>query len=173
MKILVQLCEIIILKRRPQDISYDSSAAVIAFMATAATSYFSVVLANVFSQPLGYVMVQVVAQAIIFYGLLSITRKQVRFVQTMTALFGVTAILQFITLFLTQIPGLGGLSLLLAAWNFYLMIIILKEAIECSTLQSIILTILYHFVIGVILLLIFPELFEKMQEVMLEGQSAA
>lgn len=173
MKILIQLFEIIILKRRPQDISYDSSAAVIALMATITTSYFSVAMANIFSQPLGYVLVQAIAQGVIFYLLLSITRKQGRFTQTITALFGVSAILQFVTLLFTQVPGLSGLTLLLVAWNFYLMILILKEAIECSTLQSIIITILYHFIIGVILLMVFPEFYQKMQEMMLEAQTAA
>lgn len=173
MKILIQLFEIIILKRRPQDISYDTSAAVIAFFATIATSYFSVIVAGSFSQPLAFVVAQVVTQAIIFYLLLSVTKKQVRYVQTVTALFGVSAILQFIALFILKVPGLGILGLFLTAWNFYLMIVILKEAIECTTLQSILITIFYHFIIGVVLLMLFPDIFEKMQAIMLEAQKAA
>ncbi len=171
MKILTQLFEIIILKRRPQDILYDSSAAVIALVATIATSYFSIVLAGTFSQPLGFVVVQVVTQAVIFYLLLSITQKKVRFIQTITALFGVSAILQFIALIIMQLPGLGVMGLILTAWNFYIMILILREAIDCTTLQSIIITIIYHFIIGLVLLMLFPDIFERMQSMMLEAQS--
>ncbi|MDB4511998.1 hypothetical protein N9060_00905 [Arenicella sp.] len=172
MKILIQLFEIIILRRRPQDILYDSSAAVITFMAAIATSYFSVVLAGSFAQPLAFVVAQVVTQAVIFYCLLAIARKQGRFVQTITALFGVSAILQFVALIILQLPGLSILGLIVTAWNFYLMIIILREAIDCSTLQSILITVLYHFIIGFVLLMLFPDIFERMQSMMLEAQSA-
>lgn len=163
MNILTQLFQIIILKRQPQDISYDVSAAALAFLAALASSYFGVVATGGFSQPFPFVLAQGITQAVIFYLLLTITKKQVRFVQTITALFGVSAILQFISLIALQAPGLGILGLAVTSWNFYLMILILKEAIDCTVLQSIIITILYHFVIGVVLLMLFPDIFEKMQ----------
>lgn len=172
MNILSQLFEIIILKRRPQDISYDVSAATMAFVAVIGSSYFSVVASGAFAKPLPFVLAQAVTQGIIFYLLLAITKKQVRFVQTVTALFGVSAILQFIGLIILMVPGLGIIGLFITAWNFYLMVLILREAIDCSTLQSVIITILYHFVIGVVLLMLFPDIFEKMQAIMTSAQSA-
>ena len=172
MTILIQLFEIIILKRKPRDISFDVSAAGLAFAATIATSYFNVVAVDTFSQPLPFVLAQAVTQAIIFYLLLTITRKQVRFTQTITALFGVSAILQFVGLIVLQIPGLGIFGLFITLWNLYLMIMILREAIDCSTLQSVLLTIFYHFLIGVVLLILFPDIFEQMQTIMNAAQPA-
>lgn len=166
MAILLELFEIIALKRKPQDISFDTVSAITAFVAAVAVSYFSVGAANVTTQPLPFVLSQALTQAIIFYILLSITGKQNRFTQTITALFGVSAILQMIGLVTLVLPGLEFLGLFITGWNLYLMIIILREAIECSTLQSVGITILYHFVIGVVLYTLFPEIFEQMQSLM-------
>ena len=166
MTILIELFEIILLKRKPQDISFDAVSAITAFAAAVAVSYFSVIAANVVSQPLPFVLSQAVTQALVFYCLLLITKKQNRFTQTITALFGVSAILQSIGFLTLILPGLAVVGLILTSWNFYLMIIILRAAIECNTLQSIGITILYHFVIGVVLYTLFPEIFERMQELM-------
>jgi len=166
MAILLELFEIIALKRKPQDISYDTVSAITAFVAAVAVSYFSVGAANVATEPLPFVLSQAITQAIIFYILLNITGKKNRFTQTITALFGVSAILQTIGFITLILPGLGFLGLLITGWNLYLMIIILRESIECSTLQSVGITILYHFVIGVILYALFPEIFASMQEMM-------
>jgi len=163
MKILIQLFEIILLKRRPADIAYDPTAAFISFMSAVATGYFQIVVAQTFDQPLPFVLAQGVAQALIFYALLAINKHQLRYVQTVTALFGVSAILQLLGLIILKVPVLGVFGLLLTGWNFYLMIIILRDAIDCTIGQSILITIAYHFVIGLLLLVLFPDMFAQMQ----------
>ena len=164
MNIVLQLFQIITLRRRPSDIGYDLTAAVMAFLAAVFSGYFQIVANQSFTTPpLPFVVTQALAQAGIFWLLLRIRNKQSRFVQTITALFGVAAILQFIGLLIIQVPALIIFGIMITAWNFYLMIIILSEAIDCSVIQSVLITIAYHFVIGVLLLMIFPDLFEQMQ----------
>lgn len=173
MTILTELFQIILLRRQPQDISHDSTAAIIAFFAAVATSYFSLIATNVFAQPLPFVLAQAIIQASIFYLLLSATSKQVRFTQTITALFGVAAILQFLSLITIKVPSLGLIGLMLTLWNFYLMVIILRDAIECKLFQAIIITILYHFVMGLILLMLFPDIYERMHALMTTAAEAS
>ena len=166
MTILKQLFEIIILKRRPADIYYDPLAAGIAFVAAVATAYFQVIAAGTFNQPLPFVLAQGIAQGLVFYGLLTYNDKANRFIQTVTVLFGVSAILQFVGLLFVQAPGFEILGLIITSWNFFLMILILREAIECATMPAIAITIAYHFLIGVILIMIFPDIFQQMQAAM-------
>lgn len=164
MNIVAHLFQIITLQRRPSDIGYDPSAAIIAFMAAVASGYFQIAANKTFSyQPLPFVLTQAVVQAAIFWGLLRIRGKDSRFVQTITALFGVAAILQFVGLLIMQFPALIIFGVVITAWNFYLMILILSEAIDCTIGQSILITIAYHFIMGMFLLTLFPELFEQMQ----------
>jgi len=165
MKILLELFEIIILRRRPRDISYDISAAVIALMMTIAATYISAITTNLFENPFPFVITQGILQTIIFYFLLLMTKNENRFVQTITALFGVSAILQLLGFLILALPGLGILGLAVTSWNFYLMVVILREAIDCKTLQSVIITVLYHFLMGLILLMLFPDIYENMQAI--------
>ena len=165
MNILLQLFEIISLKRKPSEISFDQTAAIIAFIAAIASTYYQLVASQTFTQAsLQFVVTQASAQALIFWLLLKARGKENRFVQTATALFGTAAILQFVALIIILVPALAILGLFLTAWSFYLMVLILSEAIDCSMLQSILITIAYHFVIGLLLLMLFPELFEQMRE---------
>jgi len=172
MNIIIQLIEVIILKRRPSDVTFDPTAAALAICASAATSYFQVVFANVFSNALTYIIAQTLLSAIVIFGILSLAQKKERLIQTYTALFGVSAILQFVSLIILQVPVLSVFGLLITIWNFYLMILILKEAIDCTLLQSIFLTLGYHFIIGFVLLSLFPEMFEQMQSILINTQES-
>jgi len=164
MNILIQLFDIIRLKRRPSDISFNETAAVITFFAAIAASYFQMVANQTLTHaPLPFVITQASAQAAIFWLLLKFRGKENRFIQAATALFGTAAILQFFALFIIVVPALTILGLVLTAWSFYLMVLILSEAIDCTIFQSILLTVAYHFIIGLFLVLIFPELFEQMR----------
>lgn len=173
MTIIIELIEIILLKRKPEDISFDVVSAASAFGAAVISSYISVLTVNTIEQPLLFVLSQAITQAFIFYLLLNATKKQNRYTQTITALFGVSAILQIIGFITLILPNLGIFGLLLTGWNFYLMIIILRAAIECDTLPAVAITILYHFLIGIVLYLLFPEIFERMQALMQEAQSTS
>lgn len=156
MSLVFELFQIITLRRAPQDLSYDPVAAALSFAGLLAISFFINSMMSQYSHPLGYAMVQGCTQAVAIYGLLRWRNKSVRFVQTVTALFGTTVILQMLALIALQSSLFASATILLSIWNFYLMIIILRASLECSSLQSVVYTIAYHFIVVLVLILIYP-----------------
>lgn len=173
MSIVLQLFEIIIRRRQPQDIDYDIVAAVLGFGALVATNYFITSLQPIYSKPLVYSFTQSTVLAIILYGILKLANKEQRSVQTLTAIFGVTAILQMSTLLIFQVPILSPMTLLLGLWDVYLSMLILKAALECSLLQSVLLTVGYKILVAVILILFFPEFINESFSILEQAQKRA
>jgi len=157
MSLVLELFQIITLKRKPQDLSYDQVAAILSFVSLITMGFFINGMMSAYSQPLGYAIVHSSTQAVVVYGLLRWNNKSLRFVQTITALFGTTVILQMLSLIALQSSLFAATSLLLSMWNIYLVIIILRTALDCTTLVSIAYTIIgYHLVSMLVLILIYP-----------------
>ncbi len=161
MTIVQQLFEILIRKRQPHDLDYDISAAVMSFVAIVGLGYVITSMQSVYTKPLAYSVTQSLTQAIVIYLLLKVAKKENRFVQTITAIFGVSVMLQMTSLIFLQVPILAATTLFLTLWNFYLSILILKAALECSILQSVMLTIGYQFIVLFVLTIFYPELIEE------------
>lgn len=156
MPIVIELLQIITLQRAPQDLRYDQGAAVLSFLGLLAMSYFINGMMVEYTAPLGYAIVQSCCQAVVIYGLLKWRDKSMRYVQTVSALFGTTVILQMLTLVALQSSLFAAASILFSIWNFYLMIIILQAALDCSPLRSVIFTVAYHFITVMVLIIIYP-----------------
>ncbi len=156
MPLVLELFQIITLQRSPQDLRYDQVAAALSFGGLVAMSFFINSMMVEYTAPLGYAIVQSCSQAIAIYGLLQWRKKSVRYVQTITALFGTTVILQMLTLVALQSSLFATSSVLFSIWNFYLMIIILRAALECTPLQAVIYTVAYHFLTVLVLIMIYP-----------------
>ena len=156
MPIVIELLQIITLQRTPQDLRYDQVAAVLSFLGLLTMSYFINSMMVEYTTPLGYAIVQSCCQAVVIYGLLKWRDKSMRYVQTVTALFGTTVILQMLTLVALQSSLFAAASILFSIWNFYLMIIILQAALDCSPLRSVIFTVAYHFITVMVLIIIYP-----------------
>lgn len=173
MLIVQQLFEIIVRKRQPQDIAYSINAAVITIGLTIAlgTAVYSRV--PQFSMPLAYNLTLSIVQALSVYGLLAIANKSNRYIQTITALFGVSVILQILTIGVGMTGILSGFGLLFTIWNMVLIIFIIRAALECSTLQAIIQTIAYHFIMLFVLILLFPSFPQEAQEFVQAAQLQA
>jgi len=166
MPIVLELLQIITLQRAPQDLRYDQVAAALSFLALIAMSYFINGMMVEYTAPLGYAIVQSCCQAIIIYGLLRWRDKSVRYVQTITALFGTTVILNMLTLVALRSSLFAAATLLFSVWNFYLMVIILQAALDCSIIRSVILTVAYHFVTVLVLIMIYPNFPEEITAMM-------
>lgn len=156
MPIVLELIQIITLQRAPQDLRYDQVAAALSFLGLMAMSYFINGMMDAYTSPLGYAIVQSCCQAVVIYGLLKWREKSVRYVQTITALFGTTVILQMLTLVALQSSLLAPATILFSIWNFYLMIIILQAALDCSAIRSVIFTVAYHFITVMVLIIVYP-----------------
>ncbi len=164
MNIALQLLEIIGLKRKPSEIAYDQTAAFLVFAVSIATAYFQLRSNKEFpSSAMSFALAQAIVQGTVFWFLLKIRNRENRFVQTMTALFGTTAILQFVALILMQVPAMAILGIFLTGWSIYIMVLILSEAIDVNILQSLLITIAYHFLIGLVLIMLFPEFLEQVR----------
>lgn len=161
MTIVLQLFEILIRKRQPHDLDYDINAAALSFVCIVGLGYVITSMQAVYTKPLAYSITQTLTQGTLIYLLLKVANKETRFVQTITAIFGVSVLLQMTSLIFLQIPILAATSLLLTLWNFYLSVLILKAALECSVLQSVLLTIAYQFIVLFVLTLLYPELIKE------------
>ncbi|MBT8113742.1 MAG: hypothetical protein KJP04_00060 [Arenicella sp.] len=171
MTILIQLLEIITLRRRPQDLQYDEIAAAFYVVLTIGLGYLTNVIAEQYSAPLAYSLTQNGALALGLFGVLALNGKRVRFVQTCTAVFGVSALLGILTLAIVYIPGLAILTLLISGWGLYIMVLIMREALECSTLRALFIIIGIQIFSVIVLLLLFPDFLTELQSLLVVAQS--
>lgn len=165
MKLFSQLLQLIALRRKASDISYLPESAIICFVIYALTSYFQLA-GSPTEFPVnhaGFAVAQAVLQALMYYLILSINRKQNRFIQMATAIFGSLAIMQFASLILMNLGFVAILSVALSGWSFALIVIILKDTLECSLIAAILLTIAYHFLVGLCLFMLFPDFYSFVQ----------
>ena len=163
MNIIVQLLQIITLKRSPSDIRYEPNTAVLAFLAAIGVSYLQLLTSQQISTPLPFVATQNLAQAAVFWLILKTKDKENRYIQSATALFGVSAILQLVVLALMQAPTMIMFGIIITGWNFYLLALILSRAIDAGIGRSLIITFAYHIAIGFLLTPLFPEQYEQIQ----------
>ncbi len=99
--------------------------------------------------------------------------KSVRFVQTCTAVFGVSALLGLLTLAIVYVPGLAIFTLLISGWGLYLMVVIMREALECSTLRALLIIIGIQVFSVIVLLLLFPNFLVELQSLLEVARSTS
>lgn len=168
MKLFSQLLELIALRRKAHDIPYFPEAALTCFVAYTLTTYFQLA-ASPTQLPVNhasFAIAQAVLQGLMYFLLLSINRKQNRFIQMATAIFGVMAILQFLSLIIISLGIAPILGVFISGWSFALLVIILRDTLDCSLIVAILLTIAYHFVVGLCLFMLFPDFFAFVQQQM-------
>lgn len=172
MQIIRQLIEIILRKRQPEDLSYNLNAAIVSILSVVALGYAVYSKMPQITQPLAYNIAMVALQVLGIYGLLAMNQKSMRFVQTATAIFGTSVILQILTIGSGLIPALAPLGLAMTVWNFALIVFIVRSALECKTFKAIALTIGYHLLMGILMVMIFPKFPLELQSI-LEAASTA
>ena len=165
MNILQQLVQIILLQRRPQDLDFDYTAAIFYAVAAAGLTYITSAQAGVFSQPLAISLIQTVSQALILFLFLQIASRTQRFVQTCTAMFGVSAILSVIIWPIAQVPGLSILTPFLIAWSVVITIIILRDAFDASIIKALIIMVGMGALSVFILMLLVPTYATEAQQI--------
>lgn len=157
MSIASQLFQIILRKRAPADIDFSVPAAVAVIGGSFALQAVTLGVVPSYTQPVAYAAAYTIANVLAVYAILAIHKKDARFVQTATALFGVSLILQMMSIFAAVSGPLAFTSVMITFWQIFILILIMKAALECSTIKAVLLTLLYQFFIGFSLLIIFPE----------------
>lgn len=165
MNILTQLFEIILLKRQPEDIDHDQNFAVLFLVAAIGLTYIVNSISGFYSQPLGYSAVQNLAQAGLLYLALSFAKKQNRFIQTCTALFGISSIMLLFAIIVQAVPALALIGVMLNGWVIYLSIKIIRSAFNINILSSIFLTISISLFSIIAVSMIFPEFITETQAI--------
>jgi len=160
MEIIKQLYQIVLRKREPEDLSHDLNTAILVIMTTVFIkyAYFSLIntLGDSFTYPLGYSLTSVAGQSGVIYLMLRAVGKDSRFVQTITALFGISilgglamAVMAYSIVLLIAVP-------LLLFWIVYIQLLILRSSFECSTVIALLITIIFLLVETWVVVLIFP-----------------
>lgn len=173
MKIIKQLFEIIFRKRQPQDLDYDLNAAVISLLCSIGVGYLVYSALPQISQPLIYNIGMTGLQALGIYGFLAINKKATRFIQTVTAIFGTTVILQILTVGIGKVEVLAIFSFVITMWNLILAIIIIRSALECSTIKAVFVTLAYHLFMGIMMAMLFPQFPIELQSIIEAANTAA
>jgi hypothetical protein len=158
MSIVTQLLQIILRKRQPQDLEYSVTAAVVVVFGQFVMQAAIMSGAQQYSQPIAYGLVYTIANMVGVLLLLSIYKKQARFVQCISALLGVSLILQIMSIFAFSSGILAFTGVMIWFWNMYLLVLILRASLDCSLMTWILLTIAYHFFVGFAMIMVFPDL---------------
>jgi uncharacterized protein (DUF486 family) len=157
MQIIKQLIQILLRKREPQDLDYSLQAAILLAMSVVFLRYISFSSMSSLSNPLGYSLVSSIGEALVIYALLRSQDKAGRFVQTVTALFGITVLVTMASVIMTVTVILQLALPVLVIWSIYLTVLILRAALDCSMLASLMLTIGYTAISYLLVILIFPK----------------
>ncbi|MEO0367705.1 MAG: hypothetical protein AAF197_02850 [Pseudomonadota bacterium] len=166
MQSIVQIFEIITRQRAPGDLEYNPAIAVIAgAVLISLGTYINSGLAQL-STPMLISAVQVLGQAMLTFVLLNVQGKGNRFVQTISAIFGVTVIVQVMALLTTPLPGGPAIAMLLNFWGFFISVIILKDALESGMLVAILWTITISIGVFLMLFVMFPDFEAFFKEIM-------
>jgi hypothetical protein len=158
MSIVTQLVQIILRKRQPQDIEYSVMAAVVVIFGQFVMQATIMGSAQQYSQPIAYGLVYTIANVVGVLLLLRLYKKEARFVQCISALLGVSLILQFMSIFAFSSGILAFTGVMIWFWNMYLLVLILRVSLDCTMMTSILLTTAYHFFVGFAMIVVFPDL---------------
>ncbi|RBP50848.1 hypothetical protein [Arenicella xantha] len=146
MSIVQQILQIYTLRRSPKDIAYHPPAALLLFFVAIALSTIHLSKTPIFYFPtLASASLLAVGVSIDFL-ILKIHNKANRFVQMTTASLGIACLTTIILIIATNVKELTLPAFVAQLWGFYLAIIILRDALECSFIKSLLITIAAYLV---------------------------
>ena len=165
MTIIKQLFEIMMLQRRPQDLQYNELAAGYSVVFLIGLMYMLLVQVNTFTAPLAYAAVPQISLVAALYLVLALHKKQTRFVQSCTALFGTSVIFLLSIVAFVSISVLHILIPIWIIWYLYISILIVKEAFGFSWFRAIMIFIVLNIISSLTLLQFYPEFAAEHQAV--------
>ena len=141
MSIVQQILEIYTLRRSPKDIPYRPSMALLLFFFAIALSTIHLSNTPIFYFPTLAAASLLAVGVLIDYLILRIHNKTNRFVQMTTASLGVACLTTIILIVATNFRELTLPAFVAQLWGLYLAIIILRDALECSFIKALLITI--------------------------------
>ena len=145
MNIVQQLLQIILLKRGPEDLEYNETAAYVACGLFVYANYLIKVVLGTFSMPLLYTVVESAALIAYFFLSMSVLNMSNRFVQFSTGYFGVLALQAAAVVVLLSTGGSVGIAFLFIIVAIWITLVALRILIKTFD-KGILLPLLIWFV---------------------------
>lgn len=157
MKIWQQIFQLFFRQIDPENIDYDRSAAVAVIVISVGFNYLSFIAIGSLSNPLLYALVAGLSQALAVFLLLKLRNKENRFVQTITAVLGVTIIATMLQSLLAATQVLAIFGLFVGIYGLFLQFLVLRSALEANAPVALLALIFTNVAGPMILTLVFPE----------------
>ena len=157
MNIVRQLFEIALNQRSTADLDYNMNAAIACCCGYLFFLSGCFALFNEYSQPLLYASINTTSYILAFTVLLKVHGKENRLVQTLTAIFGTSLILNsiIVTLLITKVFAILGLGLLI--YSLVVFTRIIKSSFSCPTYLAVVIFISVYTFSNLMLSIVTPE----------------
>ena len=160
MNIVQQLLQILLLKRGPEDLEYNETAAYVACGLYIYTNYLIKVVLGTYSLPFSYTLVESLALIAFLFLAMSMLDLKNRFVQFVTGYFGVLSLQAAAVVLMVSTGGSTGIFLICILASVWIMIVALKiliKTVDRGLLLPISLWFASNLVSSLILTMIFPQ----------------
>lgn len=173
MSSITQIIQLYVRQRSPQDIDYNETAAIGLFLVSILITYWNLEMNNSYPQPFLIASTEQAIHALFFYGVLLAHNKTSRFVQLMIGMLGVAVLSKLLLIVIGGSTSLQVIRRVIIFWSLFLSVCIVKEALDCSYLRSILISFVSTLVVTFVLLAIFPSLAVEFQRAVEAANQAA
>ncbi|GMR05654.1 MAG: hypothetical protein BMS9Abin25_0229 [Gammaproteobacteria bacterium] len=165
--LLILFIDLIRLRRGPQDLPASQNLLIITGFLLIVTAILGDHMNEDFTGKLIFALTQIVILTAIVWGILALNKKSERTVQTLTAFYGTSVLIQlFVWPFRSWLQSMSEETqkqatiplfaiVVLAIWSFVVMVYIYHNALDCSRGKAILMSILTQLIVGMVMLTLF------------------
>ncbi len=165
--LLFLFVDLIRLRRGPQDLPTSQSLLFITVFLLIVTAMLADHMNKDFTDKLIFALTQVAILSATVWGILAINKKSERIVQTLTAFYGTSVLIQLVVWpfrsWLLSMPDeaqkQGTIPLfavvLIAIWSFVVMVYIYRNALNTSRGKAILMSVITQLIVGMVMLTLF------------------
>jgi len=171
--LLILFLDLIRLRKGPQDLPVSQGLLIITGLLLIVSAILGDQFNSGFSERLIFALTQVAILSVIVWFILSLNQKSSRAIQTLTAFYGSSVIIQLLVwpfrgwlLSLPEeaqqqatIPLLAVIAL--AVWSFVVMVHIYKNALDSSRGKAILMSIITQMIVGMSMLTLFSDALQQ------------
>ncbi|NOY17449.1 MAG: hypothetical protein GXP23_11095 [Gammaproteobacteria bacterium] len=170
--LLILFIDLIRLRRGPQDLPASQYLLIITGFLLIVTAVLADHMNNDLGSRLIFALTQVGILTATVWGILAINKKPERVVQTLTAFYGTSVLIQLVVWpFRKWLLSMSEEAqkqatvplfaiVLLAIWSFVVMVYIYRNALDCSRGKAVLLSILTQIIVGIIMLTLFANMLQ-------------
>ncbi len=165
--LLLLFFDLIRLRRGPQDLPASQNLLIISGLLLIVTAILGDQMNDDFGGRLIFALAQVAILTVTVWGVLALNQKQERAVQTLTAIYGTSVLIQLVVWpfrsWLLSMPEEAQKQatlplfavIVLAIWSFIVMVHIYRNALDCSRGKAILMTVITQMIVGLSIMMLF------------------